>query len=36
MLIEQARPSFLAFYDVEPRVDFDVRKLALEFLGETE
>ncbi|HTN41600.1 MAG TPA: shikimate dehydrogenase [Asticcacaulis sp.] len=36
MLIEQARPSFKAFYGVEPRVDFDVRKLALEFLGETE
>lgn len=35
MLIEQARPSFLAFYGAEPRADFDIRRLALEFLGET-
>ena len=35
MLIEQARPSFQAFYGVAPRADFDIRKLALEFLGET-
>jgi shikimate dehydrogenase len=35
MLIEQARPSFAAFYGQAPDADFDVRGLALEFLGET-
>ncbi|MDI7775828.1 shikimate dehydrogenase [Asticcacaulis sp. EMRT-3] len=34
MLIEQARPSFQAFYGVAPWPGFDIRKLALEFLGE--
>ena len=35
MLIEQARPSFEAFYGVLPNPAFDIRGLALEFLGET-
>ena len=34
MLIEQARPSFQAFYGVEPWPGFDIRALALTFLGE--
>jgi shikimate dehydrogenase len=34
MLIEQARPSFEAFYGVAPNPAFDIRGLALEFLGE--
>jgi shikimate dehydrogenase len=34
MLIEQARPSFAAFYGVEPWPGFDIRALALRFLGE--
>lgn len=34
MLIEQARPSFEAFYGVAPRADFDIRGLALDYLGE--
>ena len=34
MLIEQARPSFEAFYGVLPNPAFDIRKLALDFLGE--
>ncbi len=34
MLIEQARPSFEAFYGVPPRADFDIRGLALDYLGE--
>lgn len=34
MLIEQARPSFEAFYGVPPRAQFDIRALALKFLGE--
>ncbi|MGZ3305143.1 MAG: shikimate dehydrogenase family protein [Asticcacaulis sp.] len=34
MLIEQARPSFEAFYGVTPRAEFDIRALALDFLGE--
>ncbi len=35
MLIEQARPSFEAFYGVAPNPAFDIRALALDFLGET-
>lgn len=35
MLIEQARPSFEAFYGVLPNPAYDIRKLALEFLGES-
>jgi shikimate dehydrogenase len=35
MLIEQARPSFEAFYGVAPNPAFDIRGLALDFLGET-
>ncbi len=35
MLIEQARPSFEAFYGVAPWPGFDIRHLALKFLGET-
>ena len=35
MLIEQARPSFEAFYGVLPFAGFDIRSLALDFLGET-
>lgn len=35
MLIEQARPSFEAFYGVDPPGDFDVRAVALTHLGET-
>ena len=35
MLIEQARPSFEAFYGVPPNGTFDIRVLALQFLGET-
>jgi shikimate dehydrogenase len=35
MLIEQARPSFEAFYGVVPNPAFDIRGLALDFLGET-
>lgn len=34
MLIEQARPSFEAFYGQLPDADFDIRGLALQFLGE--
>ena len=34
MLIEQARPSFEAFYGVTPNPAFDIRGLALKFLGE--
>ncbi|ESQ80925.1 shikimate dehydrogenase [Asticcacaulis sp. YBE204] len=34
MLIEQARPSFEAFYGVVPDMAFDVRGLALAYLGE--
>ena len=34
MLIEQARPSFEAFYGVLPFGGFDIRGLALEYLGE--
>jgi shikimate dehydrogenase len=34
MLIEQARPSFKAFYGQEPDPDFNVRALALAHLGE--
>jgi len=34
MLIEQARPSFEAFYGVAPNPAFDIRGLALDFLGE--
>ncbi|HEX7799701.1 MAG TPA: shikimate dehydrogenase, partial [Asticcacaulis sp.] len=34
MLIEQARPSFQTFYGVEPWPGFDIRALALTFLGE--
>jgi shikimate dehydrogenase len=34
MLIEQARPSFEAFYGVTPNPACDVRGLALTFLGE--
>jgi shikimate dehydrogenase len=34
MLIEQARPSFEAFYGIAPRADFDIRGLALDYLGE--
>lgn len=34
MLIEQARPSFEAFYGVAPRGAFDIRALALDYLGE--
>ncbi|WP_443748979.1 shikimate dehydrogenase family protein [Asticcacaulis solisilvae] len=36
MLIEQARPSFEAFYGATPNPAFDIRALALTFLGETE
>ena len=34
MLIEQARPSFEAFYGVLPFGGFDIRGLALDYLGE--
>jgi len=34
MLIEQARPSFEAFYGATPNPAFDIRGLALTFLGE--
>ncbi len=34
MLIEQARPSFEAFFNVAPNPAFDIRRLALDFLGE--
>lgn len=34
MLIEQARPSFEAFYGQAPNPEFDVRALALAHLGE--
>lgn len=34
MLIEQARPSFEAFYGQLPDAEFDIRGLALAFLGE--
>jgi len=34
MLIEQARPSFEAFYGVAPNSAFDIRGLALDYLGE--
>lgn len=34
MLIEQARPSFEAFYGQPPDADFDIRGLALGYLGE--
>jgi shikimate dehydrogenase len=36
MLIEQARPSFEAFYGATPNPAFDIRRLALAFLGEAE
>lgn len=35
MLIEQARPSFEAFYGQLPDADYDIRSLALNYLGET-
>ncbi len=35
MLIEQARPSFEAFYGQLPDASFDIRVLALKFLRET-
>ena len=35
MLIEQARPSFEAFYGVLPHAGFDIRGLVLDHLGET-
>ena len=35
MLIEQARPSFEAFYGQAPRGEFDVRAFALSHLGES-
>ncbi len=34
MLIEQARPSFEAFYGQLPDAECDIRSLALEYLGE--
>jgi shikimate dehydrogenase len=34
MLIEQARPSFEAFYGATPNPAYDVRRLALAYLGE--
>jgi len=34
MLIEQARPSFEILYGVEPPPGFDIRALALNYLGE--
>ncbi|EGF92010.1 shikimate dehydrogenase [Asticcacaulis biprosthecium C19] len=34
MLIEQARPSFEAFYGAAPNPAFDIRALALTYLGE--
>ena len=34
MLIEQARPSFEAFYGQLPNAEFDIHGLALTFLGE--
>lgn len=34
MLIEQARPSFEAFYGQLPDADFDIRGLAMQYLGE--
>ncbi|MBP2159893.1 MULTISPECIES: shikimate dehydrogenase [Asticcacaulis] len=34
MLIEQARPSFEAFYGRLPDADYDIRGLALQYLGE--
>jgi len=34
MLIEQARPSFKAFFGQMPRETFDIRAVALDFLGE--
>jgi shikimate dehydrogenase len=34
MLIEQARPSFLTFFGQLPNPQCDVRRLALDFLGE--
>lgn len=34
MLIEQARPSFEAFYGQLPDAEYDIRSLALEYLGE--
>ncbi|MBW8883072.1 MAG: shikimate dehydrogenase, partial [Asticcacaulis sp.] len=36
MLIEQARPSFEAFFGATPNPAFDIRRLALTFLGEAE
>jgi len=36
MLIEQARPSFEAFYGQLPNGAFDIRSLALDYLGEAE
>lgn len=36
MLIEQARPSFAAFYGQPPDSGFDVRSLALQSLGEAQ
>ena len=35
MLIEQARPSFEAFYGALPDTALDIRGLALGFLGES-
>ncbi|MGA9660019.1 MAG: shikimate dehydrogenase [Asticcacaulis sp.] len=36
MLIEQGRPSFEAFFGVAPNPAFQIRKLVLDHLGETE
>lgn len=36
MLIRQARPSFEAFYGAAPPAEADVRRLALQALGETD
>lgn len=36
MLIEQARPSFEAFYGVLPNPALDIRALALRYLGESD
>jgi len=35
MLIEQARPSFEVFFGQPPNPDFDIRAVALAFLGES-
>ena len=34
MLIEQARPSFAAFFGQPPRPAYDIRGVALDYLGE--